>query len=207
MSTRKRTPIGDLRWPLSEEDEALWELTRETVEPLRRAKPRHTAVSAPAAVPRRSAVPPLPPAAGMGTRAGSPPPHSARTASTDRAPELVHADRRKVRQLRTGRITIGARIDLHGMRQREAHAALRRFLLSAHAKGHRWVLVITGKGMPEGRDGDEVRGVLRRNVPRWLAEPELRKLVISIGQAAPSHGGDGALYVELRTKRSEPPHG
>ena len=32
------------------------------------------------------------------------------------------------------------------MRQREAHAALRRFLKSAQGKGYRHVLVITGKG-------------------------------------------------------------
>ena len=38
------------------------------------------------------------------------------------------------------------RIDLHGMRQHEAHARLRAFLLGAHAEGHRTVLVITGKG-------------------------------------------------------------
>ncbi len=95
------------------------------------------------------------------------------------------------------------------MRQSEAHPALRRFLLKAHADGRRWVLVITGKGAPRGRSEEpedagygreEERGVLRRNVPRWLAEPELRAIVVGFTAAAIRHGGEGALYVQLRRR-------
>ena len=39
------------------------------------------------------------------------------------------------------------------MRQREAHAALRRFLKSAQGKGYRHVLVITGKGTAIAKRG------------------------------------------------------
>ena len=101
------------------------------------------------------------------------------------------------------------------MYQDEAHAALRRFLTSCYRNGARWVLVITGKGGPQrtgwfGDGGephrhehgrDEPRGVLRRNVPRWLAEPELRTIVVSYTQAAIGHGGEGAIYVQLRRER------
>ncbi len=118
----------------------------------------------------------------------------------------LERERRKMRRIGTGRIDIEARIDLHGMRQAEAHAALRRFLTRAHADGRRWVLVITGKGAPldREREADDVgygsieRGVLRRNVPRWLAEPELRAIVVGYATAAIRHGGEGALYVQLR---------
>ena len=55
-------------------------------------------------------------------------------------------NRQTARQLRRGKLPVEARLDLHGMRQREAHAALRRFLKSAQGQGHRHVLVITGKG-------------------------------------------------------------
>src|SRR5262249_26857630 len=54
-------------------------------------------------------------------------------------------------------------------------------------------LVITGKG---GRD--EGRGVLRRQVPLWLALPELRRYVIGFEDAHVAHGGKGALYVRVR---------
>jgi DNA-nicking Smr family endonuclease len=74
------------------------------------------------------------------------------------------------------------------------------FLHRAQARGHALVLVITGKGTaaPHGAE----RGVLRRAVPLWLALPELRALVIGFEEAAPAHGGAGALYVRIRRSRS-----
>ena len=51
--------------------------------------------------------------------------------------------------------------------------------------------MITGKG-PGGE------GVLKRAVPRWLMEPEMRKLVGSFESAHQSHGGSGALYLRLK---------
>ncbi len=126
-----------------------------------------------------------------------------------RPPPLADFDERKAKKIAAGREAIDARIDLHGMRQSEAHAALRAFLLACFADGRRNVLVITGKG-GLGRDDDvplssfmdsRERGVLRRNVPNWLADPELRAIVVSYRSAARSHGGDGALYVHLRARR------
>jgi len=116
-------------------------------------------------------------------------------------------DRRLKQRLARGQIEIDGRIDLHGMRQSEAHVALRRFLQRGYADGKRWVLVITGKGAPQRTAHDEKleregaeRGVLRRNVPRWLAEPELAPIVVGFTTAAIKHGGEGALYVHLRKK-------
>ena len=127
------------------------------------------------------------------------------------APQSNHIDGRSVRRIGSGRDGIDARIDLHGMRQSEAHSALRVFLFRAIAKGHRMVLVITGKGKPRTssdgalgpfvNEGALERGVLRRNVPLWLAEPDLRAIVVGYTPAHIRHGGDGALYVQLRRRR------
>jgi DNA-nicking Smr family endonuclease len=103
--------------------------------------------------------------------------------------------RRMKQRVARGREAIDARLDLHGYTQDEAHAALLRFLRSARARDARLVLVITGKGR-----GGEV-GVLRRQVPHWLALPEFRDLVIGFEDAAVGHGGQGALYVRLRRMR------
>jgi DNA-nicking Smr family endonuclease len=92
-----------------------------------------------------------------------------------------------------GREAIGARIDLHGLSQAGAQAALAAFVEDACARGLRGVLVITGKGLL----GD---GVLRRRVPEWLAEPPLRSLVAGISEAHRRHGGSGALYVALKRR-------
>jgi DNA-nicking Smr family endonuclease len=127
-----------------------------------------------------------------------------------KVPPLADFNRKSARKLRSGQVEIEARIDLHGMRQSEAHTALRRFVLHCHSQDRRWVLVITGKGAPadrqralhgfEGAWGEPERGVLRRNVPRWLAEPDLRAIVVSYTTAAIQHGGEGALYLQLRSR-------
>ena len=125
------------------------------------------------------------------------------------APALADFDARKVKKIAKGRAGIEARLDLHGLRQDDAHVRLRVFLRQAYADGLKLVLVITGKGRdvddPQASYADTLerpaRGVLRRNVPRWLAEPELRGLVVSFASAAPRHGGEGAFYIELRRQR------
>ena len=111
-------------------------------------------------------------------------------------------DRQTARKLERGHVAVEARLDLHGMRQRDAHAALRRFLKSAQGKGYRHVLVITGKGAePDTRRSfyeDEERGVLRQAVPHWLAQSDLAPVVVSYSEAPRRLGGEGALYVRLR---------
>lgn len=129
-------------------------------------------------------------------------------AVAQRPPPLVELDRRAVRQIASGKTAIDARLDLHGARQRDARARLTAFLVDAQAKGYRNVLVITGKGGEPGSAdplggalGEPQRGVLRRGVPLWLEQPELRAVVLSYTPAGTRHGGDGALYVQLRKAR------
>ena len=74
---------------------------------------------------------------------------------------------------------------------------LLRFLKRAKGNGSKTVLVITGKG---GRY-DTGRGVLKRQVPMWLALPVFRGLVVGFATAAIGHGGAGALYVRVRRGR------
>lgn len=113
-------------------------------------------------------------------------------------PPLTSLDRRLRQRLARGRAGIDARIDLHGLTQADAHAALTRFLRIARAEGARIVLVITGKGT---RGSDLERGVLRRQVPLWLKSPTLRETVLGFEPAGPVHGGEGAFYVRLRRPR------
>ena len=136
---------------------------------------------------------------------------SANVTKPSTPPPLTSIGAKSARRIRSGAITLDARLDLHGMRQSEAQAALRSFLFRCYAQEQKWVLVITGKGDRPGRERDTYeqedygygveRGVLRRRVPQWLAEPDVRRIVVSYTTAAPHHGGGGALYVELRKKR------
>ena len=123
-----------------------------------------------------------------------------------KAPQLADFDERKAKRIGRGQVEIEARIDLHGDRLAEAYNRLRGFLFSCHASGRRTVLVITGKGRATDGADDAYdigyerreRGVLRRHVPLWLAEPDLRAIVVGYTEAHVRHGGAGALYVQLR---------
>jgi len=112
-------------------------------------------------------------------------------------------DRKRIRQIRSGRMALQARLDLHGMRQDQAYNSLRNFLQRCQSDGLKTVLVITGKGRTDSdleRDfiDDRDRGVLRRVVPEWLAQPEFSELILGHSVAGESHGGSGALYIKIR---------
>jgi DNA-nicking Smr family endonuclease len=89
------------------------------------------------------------------------------------------------------------------MTAERAHAALIGFVGSAHARGLRLVLVITGKGRAGSDDAPEFRreGVLRQSVPHWLSIPPIRSKILQIAPAHRKHGGGGAYYVYLRRSR------
>jgi len=105
------------------------------------------------------------------------------------------------KRLQRGTTEIDGTIDLHGMRQVEAQAALSRFIHARVARGDRTILVITGKGLKKlERDAATIveAGVLRSMLPVWLTDPRLAPLVAGWDVAAQPHGGDGAFYVRLR---------
>jgi DNA-nicking Smr family endonuclease len=92
-----------------------------------------------------------------------------------------------------GQVEIEARLDLHGHTHDSAFAALQTFLQSAHQRGARTVLVITG----HGRGGE---GVLKKNLPLWIARAPLRAIVSGYASAHRMHGGAGAAYVFFKRK-------
>jgi DNA-nicking Smr family endonuclease len=106
---------------------------------------------------------------------------------------LVEIDHRTRAKIKRGRLEVDAKLDLHGMRQDEAQRALNAFLRRAQADGAKVAIVVTGKGLSR-----EEGGVLRRVVPMWLQAPNLRDVVVGFGEAARHHGGEGALYVQIR---------
>lgn len=189
---------------LTEEDRALWAQVVESIQPLkpkrrRPVKPDAGEVESPP--PNTLPAPKPPPPPPRTARRPAAVPVSAKAVRVDPAlPPLAPIDRNERRRVVRGTRRIDARIDLHGMRQLEAHAALRGFLAQSQSRGHSIVLVITGKGGAPGSDtlsGDD-RGILRRTVPHWLRLPDLRPLVLGFEEAHQGHGGSGALYVRLR---------
>ncbi|MEM9763928.1 MAG: Smr/MutS family protein [Pseudomonadota bacterium] len=114
-------------------------------------------------------------------------------------------DRRTAERLRRGDRNPDARLDLHGMTAGRAHAVLDRFIGEAKRRGHRCVLVITGKGgrrAPEDAPWLEAGvGVLRDAVPRWIRSGPHGRDIVGIFEAHQRHGGTGALYIYLKRRR------
>lgn len=200
------------RRDLSPEEKRLWEHVARQAQPLDRrggAKPR----PAPAAPTPAAEAPPTPETATtpIAREPRAPflpayrPPVSAPKAGAPAAPAVGTLERGERRALRRRARDVDAVIDLHGMRQDEAHPALAHFLRMSCAAGRSIVLVVTGKGGAQGGGGPmmglaDERGILRRLTPHWLRSPEMRPFVLGFEEAAVHHGGSGALYVRLRRR-------
>jgi len=179
-------PLG--RRPLTADEEHLWSLVARTVRPLRLSKKSATDARHKAGVRH---------AKRLVTDRATVEPHAAVSPQRPAGvPALSPFLRKEKQKLARGNAAIDARIDLHGMTQAEAHGALRKLLHRSQASGAKFVLVVTGKGAPNASRSD--RGVLRRQVPMWLALPEFRRYVLGFDVADTGHGGEGALYVRLR---------
>jgi DNA-nicking Smr family endonuclease len=109
----------------------------------------------------------------------------------------VGLDPRLVTRLRRGDFSIQAHIDLHGMTQPDAKAALTDFILDSVRKGHRAVLVVHGRGLrsPGGRP------VLKHATAQWLSHGTGGAYVLAFTTARTYDGGAGAVWVLLRRER------
>ena len=197
---------------LSAEEQHLWHHVARSIAPIKsksRVSPPNTSGDGPSL----EMPPPRRPARYNDPAAKTKLPHSTAPVMSSAAapappPPLAGFDPRQAKRLGSGRAGIDARLDLHGLRHDDAQARLRAFLLDCHARGHKMVLVITGKGRETsdsttpfaGTLDRAPRGVLRRNLPRWLDAPALREIVVSYTSAALRHGGDGAYYIQLRRR-------
>lgn len=134
-----------------------------------------------------------------------PPKRTARTPEKTAAPTTAPApkrvapspaDRGNEKRVRRGQVNPAASLDLHGHTQDTGRAALRRFLMRAHRRGDRAVIVITGVG----RSGE---GVMKKRLPEWLGEQGVREIISGFAQAHRTHGGAGAFYVFLKRVQAD----
>ena len=173
---------------LSAEELNLWRQVTRTIAPMRSLPPVPdfaVLLDPPATRPE-----PMPPASVPAPQVQKPRPKM--------PPPLAQIEPRLRQRLRRGRTDVERAIDLHGLRQEEAHRRLRAFVHEAQRDGAKLVLVITGKGRGAEDQHESPYGVLRRAVPHWLREPDLRNVVIGFEEATATHGGGGALYVRIR---------
>lgn len=177
----------------------LWTEVVRTVAPLRPQKPILSFGDGPLPIPDPKPLPPQPlKKAGKPVTHPTSPSYSPPVSSKRTEPGRVIEPKLR-RKVVNGRIEIDGTIDLHGMRQDEARAALGRFIYARVGRGDRTILVITGKGLKKIDETTIIeRGVLRSMLPIWLSEPQLAPMIAGWGVSAQGHGGEGAYYVRLR---------
>jgi DNA-nicking Smr family endonuclease len=99
-----------------------------------------------------------------------------------------------LQDLRSGRFSVQAWLDLHGMNQQEARFALDEFLLASVRASLSCVRVIHGRG----RHSHKKQPILKDAIQRWLCSRRLSRHVIAYTSARSCDGGGGAVYVLLR---------
>jgi len=107
--------------------------------------------------------------------------------------EGPHASPRRMKQLRQGKLSPEAQLDLHGATREEARQKVGYFLEDCVYQGYKTVLVITGRGK-----GSVEGPVLRDDMERYLSH-DASAWVVEWGRAPARYGGDGALVVYLRS--------
>ena len=120
--------------------------------------------------------------------------------SSNHRPSLIESsaiaplDRRIEKKISGGKVSIEARLDLHGLTLEQGFRRVHDFLPSCHDRGLRTVLIITGRGR-------EDKETLRSGLPKWLGTAALSGIVSGLCPARRRHGGEGAFYVRLKKSK------
>jgi DNA-nicking Smr family endonuclease len=118
----------------------------------------------------------------------------------EQTPEYIEAavqprGRLYLEDLRSGRFSVQAWLDLHGMNQQQARFALDEFILASVRASLSCVRVIHGRG----RHSHKKQPVLKDAIQRWLCSRRLSRHVIAYTSARVCDGGGGAVYILLRS--------
>ncbi len=84
-------------------------------------------------------------------------------------------------------------LDLHGYTLYSAKLSLQKFISNCYEKNIRNVLIITGKGQNN-------RGALKEEVPKWLSDISYNQFVVSFNVAPSQFGGEGALLLRIKNR-------
>ncbi len=96
--------------------------------------------------------------------------------------------------LRAGRFSIQAHLDLHGLNLDQARPALDTFIEASVRAGYSSVRVVHGRG----RHSEGQNPLMKKRVQQWLSHRRLARFVIAYTSARLVDGGGGAVYVLLR---------
>jgi DNA-nicking Smr family endonuclease len=97
--------------------------------------------------------------------------------------------------LRAGRFSVQAHLDLHGFTLAAARNVVDLFIRESVRAGYSCVRIVHGRG----RHSIHGRPLMKQNVELWLRQRRLSRHVIAFTSARSVDSGGGAVYVLLRT--------
>ena len=124
-------------------------------------------------------------------------------------------DRKSDRKLNSGKYSIDASLDLHGLTIEQAYNKTKAFFEKSIQNNLRCILLITGKGL-HSKDSysiDTIFEAYKKNICiknesfnktikdsmiDWLKQPFFASRIIKYTDAQKVHGGNGAIYILLK---------
>jgi DNA-nicking Smr family endonuclease len=104
------------------------------------------------------------------------------------------AGKRFLPNLRNGLYSIQGQIDLHGLNQAEAQAAVEEYIIRMSRFRSCCIKIIHGRGINSPID----RATLKDSLPRLLSTRRMSRYVVAYASAPTRDGGVGSMYVLLR---------
>ena len=98
------------------------------------------------------------------------------------------------------------KLDLHGFSLEESNKKVKKFIIESSNRGHKKLLVITGKGLRSKSYSNpyisEKLNILRNSVPAFIKDDEdLKSQVSKVSEADIKDGGEGAIYIFLKNDK------
>lgn len=172
------------------DDAGLWRLA---VKDVKAAPKRYAAEAQPPVSPLKKTSAPAPSSPSLYESFGVQPPAEETPLPETPLSPFGGPGKKAYKALKRGKTSPEALLDLHGMDRRAAYMHFSAFVRRKRMAGVRTALVVTGKSDRSGGVG-----VLRSELPLWIAAPELREHISGYDVASQKHGGDGAFYLFLR---------
>ena len=117
--------------------------------------------------------------------------------------------RAKEADFQEGKIEVNKvrKLDLHGFSLDEANKTVKNFIIKSFNGGYQKLLIVTGKGLRSKSYQNpylsEKFSVLKYSVPEYIQNNEnLNSKVIKITEANLKEGGEGAIYIFLKSKKN-----
>ena len=110
----------------------------------------------------------------------------------------IYVEKNKLRRIKSGKISIERKIDLHGLSLKESEKKLKIFVDDSLRLKKRFLLVITGKGKNSKPNIHGEIKTINSEITRWLSDRFYQDKVQYTSKALDKHGGTGAYYLFLK---------